>query len=95
MYKFFPSKRMTALLATVFILGCSCGCSDDDPGKGPDPDPDPTPDPAITLTTPVEGKTFYAHGQTADNYYVSLYCGKIEVYTSPEGSAWIPSDAES
>lgn len=95
MYKFFPSKRMTALLATVFILGCSCGCSDDDPGKGPDPDPDPTPDPAITLTTPVEGKTFYAHGQTADNYYVSLYCGKIEVYTSSEGSAWIPSDAES
>lgn len=97
MYKIsFSFRRMTAILATAFILGCSCGCSDnDEPGKGPDPDPDPAPDPVTTLTDPVEGKVFFTEGENADNYYISLYCGKIEVYTSDEGSAWIPSDADS
>lgn len=97
MYKIsFSFRQMTAILATAFILGCSCGCSDNnEPGKGPDPDPDPDPDPVITLTAPVEGKVFFTEGENADNYYISLYCGKIEVYTSDEGSAWIPSDGDS
>lgn len=90
-------KRSTAILAAAVMLGCSCGCSDDnnEPGTDPNPIPEPTLDPVITLTQSIAEKTFFSKGETADNYYMGLYCGKVEIYTTSEGSTWIPSDAES
>lgn len=92
---------MTALLTTALILSCSIGCSDNDepgtdPAPGPDPDPDPDPTEQVTvLTAPIDGKVVFTKGKNADNYYMGLYCGKIEQYATEEGKTWIPSDADS
>lgn len=98
MQKFSATLRHAAALATVLAMSCLCACSDDDnPGRDPNPDPDPAPDPtpAIVLTTPLEGKVFFEKGVDADNYYIGLYTGDIEIYTSDDGSIWIPSDDRS
>ncbi len=94
MQRFSFSFGQAALTAAMLLAGCLTACSDDEPAKNPNPDPGPS-DRTITLTTPVEGKVFFEQGATADNYYIGLYCGKIEMRTFDEGSIWVPSDKES
>lgn len=92
-------QRLTALFAIVVTMGCFCGCSDDNkPDKGPDPgpeNPDPTPELVTVLTNSIAERTFFLHEESVDNYYMALYCGQVEIYTSSEGSTWIPADEES
>lgn len=100
MFKISCFKRLTALFAAVAMLGCLAGCSDDtDPVKPdpkPEPEPEPTPEVVTTvLTGSIAEKTFFLQSESADNYYMALYCGEVELYTSAEGSIWIPSTQDS
>lgn len=79
-------------MTAALVFGCLAACSDnDDPGKKPGPDPDQP----VVLTTPLKGKVFFEKGETADNYYMGLYCGEVELRTFEDGSTWVPSDSRS
>lgn len=95
MQRFSSSFGQAALLTAMLLSGLTAACSDDDkPGKKPDPGPGPS-DQTIALTSPIEGKVFFEKGAAADNYYIGLYCGEIEMRTFDDGSTWVPSDAQS
>lgn len=100
MFKISYFKRLMALLAAAAMLGCFYGCGDDKepitPGPDPDPDPDPVPEQTTTvLTGSIAEQTFFLQDETADNYYMALYCGEVELYSTADGDVWIPSNEES
>lgn len=94
MYKIPFFQRFAALLSIVAMPGCFCGCSNsNDPGPGPGPGPDP--ELVTVLTNSIAERTFFLEDPDADNFYMALYCGEVELYTTSEGSVWIPSNEES
>lgn len=97
---FLSFKRMTTLFAGALILGGFCGCSDDpdpgqDPGVVPPIDPPEITEQTVTLTAAIEKKTFFVKGETADNFYMGLYCGTIKTVSTQQGEVIVPADAQS
>lgn len=92
MYIFSFPFRPSAVFAVAIVLGSLCSCSKDKPNSD---EILPEETPAIILENQLTNKVFFEKGRTSDNYYMGLYTGNIELYTSEEGSIWIPSDADS